>query len=181
MILWAYSVLLWDILSKSLIHMSLKITCLSQSVFSKSCFPVPQSAGILSVICDGNITENQNYTEEAHCCKRQQSRREAQAFLQAEGQEIKWLVLLSEAVMCAFILAFPQRKLLITEYKNIQVTYVGWNLKSWKSTINISTTIHLIQFLLRWTIAQNVSSWYQQTPDLKDIIRKLFLCQEADG
>lgn len=39
--------------------------------------------------------------------------------------------------MCSFVLAFPLRKLLIAEFKNTQVTYVGWNLKSSKSTINL--------------------------------------------
>lgn len=39
----------------------------------------------------------------------------------------------------AFVLAFPQRKLLITECKDTQVTYVEWNLlKAQKSTINYS-------------------------------------------
>lgn len=55
--------------------------------------------------------------------------------------------------MYAFILAFPQRKLLITECKNIQVSYVGWNLKSQKSTLNVSTTIYLMMFQQQKKIA----------------------------
>lgn len=48
--------------------------------------------------------------------------------------------------MCSFVLAFPQRKLLITEFKNTQVTYVGWYLKSLKSTINLFKNVlpHLV-------------------------------------
>lgn len=45
---------------------------------------------------------------------------------------------------------FLQRKLLITQFKNTQVTYKGWNLKSSKSTINVSKTIHLIWVLQKW-------------------------------
>lgn len=39
--------------------------------------------------------------------------------------------------MCTFVLAFPQRKLLIAECKNTQVTKAGWNLKSFESNINL--------------------------------------------
>lgn len=49
---------------------------------------------------------------------------------------------LAEATKHAFILAFPQRKPLIAQCKNTQVSYVGWNLKSQKSTLNVSTTLY---------------------------------------
>lgn len=73
--------------------------------------------------------------KEVHSCKKADEWLGPLCTLKVEkSNDFVWL---SEAVICAFVLAFPQRKLLITECKNRQVICVGRNLKSSRSTINL--------------------------------------------